>query len=664
MHDHETCCNTISAASSENSEPNHGCCACDHTHETHEHSVHGDCGCGCGHEHGGEERAISPAELVISILLFAAGIILENFFHMPVWVDALCFGGATVIAGWRIFWDGLKALVKVRLDETTLMTIAVIAAFCLGQFDEAAMVAILFQIGELLEDKAVDRSRKNIEDLAGIRPDTARKLVDGEETVLPAEQITVGDQISVHPYERIPLDGVILSGASSLDSSALTGESLPLDAHPGVEVLSGMMNGQGMITVQVTNDFSNSAASRVIDMVESASARKGSAEKLITRFAQVYTPIVIALAILLMTFPPLLGLGAFETWLYRAMVFLVASCPCALVISVPLGFYAGIGVQSKNGVLVKGGKYLESLAKARAVVFDKTGTLTSGKLSVSRINSFGSYSEEELTRLAASAEQYSAHPAAKAILAHTKEAPFEALNVNEFAGRGVSAIVDGKTILCGRKALLEEHGMKFENVSPASIYIAVNGKLEGSVELEDTPKEDSAEGIQKLKELGVSRIVMLTGDNEKAAASAAEKCGVPEYHASLLPGDKVDLMEKIRRESGTTLFVGDGINDAPVLAASDCGIAMGLGTDAAIEASDTVLMADKISKLGDAISLARRAMKVIRFNIWGSLVVKALVLILAAFGYAPMALAVFADVGVTMIAVANASRILRFRPRI
>ena len=631
---------------------------------------------------------------VASILLFVAGMITEKAFHLEV-AGAVCFGGAALLAGYQVFLSGFKALSRFKLDENTLMTIAVIAAFCLGEFSEAAMVAILFHLGEMLEEKAVNRSRRDIEHLAEIRPDTAR-LISGEdhcdceeheqehqhdhthgvehehcdccehhheeggERVVPAEQVQIGDGISVHPYERIPLDGKILTGNSSLDSSALTGESMPLEAEPGTEVLSGMMNGQGLITVEVTNDFSNSAASRIIDMVESSAARKGHAEKLITRFAAIYTPIVIVLAVLLMAIPPLLGLGAFTTWFYRALIFLVASCPCALVISVPLGFFAGIGAQSKNGVLVKGGKYVEVLSHPDAVVFDKTGTLTSGKLSVTEIVSTGSLSQQELLQLAASAEQYSSHPAAQAVLAANTGELLPAADPNEIAGQGVVARVNDRQILCGRQPLMDRYGVETKG-HKASIFIAVDGKLEGMLQLADTVKPDSTEAVRRLKELGVKRVVMLTGDNEQSAAKAAEQCGITEYHAGLLPENKVSLMEQIRKESGRTIFVGDGINDAPVLAASDCGVAMGLGTDAAIEASDVVLTVDRPSKLADAVSLSVRSMRVIRFNIAFALIVKAAVLVLAATGFAPMWLAVFADVGVSILSVINATRILRFQ---
>ncbi len=614
----------------------------------------------CGKEN--KDSEVSVIEIAGSILFFIAGIVLDKLFPTPEVIVALCYGASIVVAGWRVSLEGFRALKKLKINEDILMTIAVIAAFCIGQYFEAAMVAILFQLGEILEDKAIDHSRENIEKLADLRPDTARKLSDGQEELVAAESVKVGDTIVVFPFERIPLDGTVILGSSALDSSALTGESIPVDVAAGSEVLSGMMNEQSPLTIQVTNDFHNSAASRIIEMVESASARKGNTEKLITRFAEIYTPVVIAMAVLLMALPPILGLGEFRVWLYRALVFLVASCPCALVISVPLGFYAGIGAESRIGVLIKGGKYLEALSKASGVVFDKTGTLTSGKLTVGKVNAPGSLTKQELLQLAASAEQFSTHPAAKAILAAAEGMdllPVE--NAEETPGHGVSGTINGKRVLCGRRNLLENNGMDLNGVESASIYIAVDGKPEGSINLSDVARPDAAEGIQELKKLNINRIVMLTGDNQVSAAAAAEQCGITEYHAGLLPGDKVTLLEKIRQENNPVIFVGDGINDAPVLAASDCGVAMGLGTDAAIEASDVVLTVDKPSKLAPAIRLARRSMRIIRFNIAFALGVKALVLILAALGHSPMWLAVFADVGVCILCVINSTRILAFR---
>lgn len=642
------------AAHSHGHEHSHG-----HSHEHgHDH----------GHTHGGDEAkrffGISQTvwELGLAIVLFVAGALVNYAGLGPEPLSAVLYGLAAAAAGWRVFAEGMRALFRLRLDETTLMSIAVIAAFCLGEFSEAALVAILFQLGEALEDRAVDRSRDSIRKLADIRPDTARVLIDDREEMRPAGQVQIDDVIAVHPFERIPLDGIILTGESALDSSALTGESLPQEAAPGSQVLSGMMNQHGLLTIRVTNDFQSSAASRILSLVEDASSRKGDAEKLITRFARIYTPVVILLAVLLMIVPPLVSLGSFQTWLYRALIFLVASCPCALVISVPLGFFAAIGAQSKNGVLVKGGKYIEILSKANAAVFDKTGTLTSGDLNVGSVLPADGVKREDLLRLAAAAEQYSAHPAAAAIRREAGDSPLPlAEDPKELSGLGVEAVVEGKRILCGRRSLLESRGIPMDQAPEASLYAAADGRLLGGIVLSDTPRPDAASGVARLKELGVARVVMLTGDNPKAAKRMAEQCGVDEYRAGLLPEGKVSALEQIRQETGRTVFVGDGINDAPVLAAADCGVAMGLGTDAAIEASDVVLTAGKPSRLAAAVSLSRRAMRVIRFNIVFALLVKAIVLVLAAFGQTPMWLAVFADVGVALLAVLNSMRVLRFR---
>nr|WP_319487392.1 heavy metal translocating P-type ATPase [uncultured Caproiciproducens sp.] len=673
QHEHKVKC-AVCACGDGNQEFNSSC-DCGNDHRTHCESEHehgkeqkhhhaSSCGCGCGHCESGEEEnpAAFKIESISALLFFAAGLIAEHVFYAPSITLGILFGASIIFAGWRVFRSGYRALLRLRVDETTLMAIAVIAAFCLGQYLEAAMVAILYKLGEIIEDKAIDNSRESIEKLAEIRADTARRVQSGNEEMVSAEQIQIGDTILIYPFERIPLDGIVLSGNSVLNASALTGESVPIDAAAGSAVLSGMMNEQGLLTIEVTNDFQNSAASRIIAMVESASARKGKAEKLITRFAEIYTPVVIVLAVLLMALPPLFGLGEFRVWLYRALVFLVASCPCALIISVPLGFYAGIGAESKNGVLIKGGRFLEALALADAVVFDKTGTLTSGELQLSKINVLGNLSETELLQIAASAEQYSSHPAAKAVLKAAAKLEFLPVDqAEEVPGHGVVGSINDKKVICGRRNLLEENGLDMGDISPASIFIAVDGVIEGSIELSDTAKSDASESVRLLKEIGLHRIVMLTGDNEKSAAAAALACGITEYHAGLLPENKVDMMEKIRSETGRTIFVGDGINDAPVLAASDCGVAMGLGTDAAIEASDVVLTLDKPSKLAPAIQIARRAMNVIRFNIAFALVFKAMVLVLAALGYSPMWMAVFADVGVCILTVINATRILKFR---
>lgn len=608
-----------------------------------------------------KEEKRERIELVISLALLLLGVA-ASLLAFPLYLEIIFYGLSAAVAGYRVCISGLKSILRLRFDENALMTIAVIAAFFLGDYFEAAMVALLFHIGEMLEDRAVNKSRHSIEELAEIRPDTAWILHDNGEQKVDAQSVAIGSVISVHPFERVPLDGVVLSGSSTLDASALTGESLPVEAGAGTEVLSGMMNGEAALTVKVTKAYSDSAATRIIDMVESAAAQKGNAERAITRFARVYTPIVMVLAILLAFLPPLAGMGDFSTWISRALVFLVASCPCALVISVPLGFYSGIGAASKIGVLVKGGRYLEALSKVDAVVFDKTGTLTSGKLSVSNITTVEEGAEDAFLRLAAAAEQYSEHPVARAI----KEAAAglklpELTGFTELAGLGVRALHDKDEILCGRNLLFEERGISLSGLPEASVYLSVNGKAIGAVQIADAPRKETPAAIQALRNLGIKRLVMLTGDAEKPASEIARQCGLTEYHAGLMPEDKVRLMQEIRQKSGVTAFVGDGINDAPVLAAADCGIAMGLGTDAAIESADIVLTTDSPARLPDAISLFRRTMGIVRFNIALALIIKAVVLILAAFGYAPMWSAVFADVGVSLIAVLNSTRILKMK---
>lgn len=598
--------------------------------------------------------------LGLAAAAFAAGLIC-SYAGVPTLVYAMIFAAATLLGGYETLLKGINSLVHLQVDENLLMTIAVVAAFALGDFPEAAGVALLFCVGEMFEERAVDRSRKDIEALAQIQPTEAAKyLPDGSTKVVPAEEVQVDDVIAVRPFERVPLDGVVLEGHSNVDTAALTGESVPLEAGKGTQLLSGMVNGETLLKVKVTSRFENSAASRIIAMVQDAASRKGSSEKFITRFARVYTPIVVVLAILLAVLPPLFGMGAFTEWLQRALVFLVASCPCALVISVPLGFFSGIGAASKQGVLVKGGKYVELLSKADAAVFDKTGTITSGQLQVTEAVSFDdSYASDDLVKIAAAAERYSTHPVAQAICRAAGETGLTGEAYNERPGYGVEAKVDGKQVAVGARRMLTQLGIDDASLPEASVYVAVNGQVKGAIQVRDTLREDAAGLTRDLKEQGVKRLVMLTGDAEPVAKEIAAQAGIPEFHAGLLPQDKVRLMEEIRSQSGTTVFVGDGINDAPVLAAADVGVAMGLGSDAAIEAADVVLVENKPSRLAGAIQLFKKVMRVVRFNIVFALAIKAAVLVLAAFGMAPMWAAVLADTGVALLAVLNSARLLR-----
>lgn len=600
--------------------------------------------------------------LIIAIVLGVAAFVLhlvlpENQTYSTVILFDLS-AAATLLSGYKIFLKGIKNAVRLKIDETVLLAVAVVAAFCLGEFVEAAMVTILFSLGEFIEDIAVDASRRDIEKLAQIRPDTATIVKDGVETVVPAESVKTGSIITVKPYERLPLDGIVTSGKSTLDTSALTGESLPVDISVGSEVMSGAINGNGLIEIRTTKEYGNSTASRILQLVEEASARKGQKEKLITRFASIYTPIVIIIAAAIAFIPPLLGLGELSEWIYRALVCLVASCPCAIVISVPLSYYSGIGAASKIGVLIKGGKYIEALSKADSFVFDKTGTLTSGKLEVESITVFGGHGKNEVLALAAACEKHSVHPVATAIKKKAEGLDLPQLSdYSESAGHGTSAVYNGKKLECGGIKILSDEQKKL--AGNASVFVVYDGELIGALSVSDSVRSESQDVISKLKKLGVKNTVMLTGDSKGKAEKVSEKLGLDKCYSNLLPNDKLDRVEEIKTHSKAVCFVGDGINDAPVLSASDCGIAMGLGSEAAIEASDAVLSSGNLVKLPDAIKLSRRVMRTVKTNIAFALTVKAAVIILAAFGLASMWMSVIADTGVSVACVLYAARLLK-----
>ncbi|HIZ16455.1 MAG TPA: cadmium-translocating P-type ATPase [Firmicutes bacterium] len=576
---------------------------------------------------------------------------------------AVIIAAALIISGYDIIWAALKNIVKFNIEEKVLLVIAVTAAFIIGEYYEAVIVMILFKLGEMFEDISTNRSRREIEALADIRPDKADVIMpDGSVQTHNAENVGIGDIIAVKPYERIPLDGYIIEGTTTLDSSALTGESLPIEASENTEVMSGMLNCGGFIKVKVTKSYGQSAASRIIEMVKESAANKGRTDKFITRFAKVYTPIVVIAAALLCVVPSLI-FGNFVSWLQKALVLLVASCPCALVISIPLGFFAASGAASKSGILIKGGKFVEKLAKARAVVFDKTGTLTTGKLSVGKVNTADGFLERDILRYAAVTDKYSSHPAAKAIInkyTHDYGDVPEGHEYMETPGHGAAAVIDGKKVLCGSAKWMLKNGCDISDLPPASVYVSADGRVIGSIEISDTVREESAQTIKELKDFGIRHTAMLSGDSDKACASVAKECALDEYSASLMPEQKVEKLTKIKADYGTTIFVGDGINDAPVLAAADAGAAMGLGSDAAIESADIVLVSDSPAQLPKALKICKRAMGVIKFNIVFALAVKALVFILVPFGLANMWMAVVADVGVSILSVLNATRILRF----
>lgn len=579
-----------------------------------------------------------------------------------------------------------KAVINIGhgqvFDENFLMTIATVGAFFVGDYPEAVAVMLFYQVGEWFQSYAVGKSRKSIAALMDIRPDYANVLRDGVETEVEPDEVAVGETIRIKPGERIPLDGRIISGSSALDTMALTGESVPREAVPGDEVISGCVNLQGVLEVEVTKEFGDSTVSRILELVESASSRKAEAENFITRFARYYTPIVVGCAALLAVLPPLV-LSAVQSgfvagsvwsdWIYRALTFLVISCPCALVISIPLSFFGGLGGASKNGVLIKGSNYLETLAKAEIVVMDKTGTLTKGTFRVQEIVTAqeAAVSEKELLRLAAYAESYSNHPISKSLLDAYLEAGGEALDqsrieqAEEIAGHGVHVRMDGRELYAGNAKLMKKQ--QITALSPKEtgtvVHVARDNSYLGYILIADEIKEDAKEAVAGLKAAGIRRVVMLTGDRRAAAEEVAEKLGITEVHAELLPADKVDRMEELmhkKSEKGKLLFVGDGINDAPVLARADIGIAMGgLGSDAAIEAADIVIMTDEPSRIAKVMQISVKTLAIVKQNIVFALGVKILVLLLAAVGMASMWAAVFADVGVAVIAILNAMRALK-----
>ena len=565
---------------------------------------------------------------------------------------------ATVLSGWRTFIKGIQSVFKLQIDETTLLTIAVIAAFALGEFVEAAMVTILFAVGEIVEEKAVSASRSDIAKLAQIRPDNATVLINGKEVVKAAEDVKIGSTIVVKPHERVPLDGVITKGNTTLDTSALTGESVPVDAEAGSEVMSGMINGNSLIEIKTTKEFGDSTAARIIKLVEDAAATKGQSEKLISRFAAVYTPIIILISIVVAIVPPLVGLGSFSTWIYRALVCLVASCPCAIVISVPLSYYSGLGASSKISVLIKGGKYIEALAKADAFVFDKTGTLTTGELSVNKVFAYGNHTSSEIIALAAACERYSSHPIAMAIKNKAeKENLPELSDYSEKAGQGVTAVYNGKALVCGGTKILSDK-QKVNAEKTASVYVIYDGELIGAISVSDTLRPEAKSVIAELRKLGVKDSVMLTGDKKENAMDIANELKLDSYSAELMPSDKLEKLIDIKKTHKSVCFIGDGINDAPVLTASDCGFAMGFGSEAAIEAADAVLAAGNLKQLPLSVRIAKKVVATVKTNITFALGVKTIVIILAILGIAPMWLSVIADTGVSVLCVLYAARLL------
>lgn len=661
-----------------------GCeCGHDHGHQ-HDHS-HGE-GCECGHDHGHEREGLTEQDNqpqnhaavvpekpgigfrreIIRLLFGGVLFLLGAVLHLPDQIQLLVYLTAYLIVGADVLMLAGKNILRGQVfDENFLMAIATVGAFLIGEYPEGVAVMLFYQVGELFQHYAVDRSRRSIADLMDIRPDVAYVQKNGSFVPVHPEAVAIGDVIMIKPGEKIPLDGIVIKGTSELDTKAITGETVLRSVEQGDTVLSGCINSTGVLNVRVEKEFGDSTVAKILDLVENASSKKAQTEKFITRFARYYTPVVVMIAAFLAIFPPLLFQQEFSGWIYRALVFLVISCPCALVISIPLSFFGGLGACSKHGILIKGSNYLEVLAQVDTVIFDKTGTLTKGSFRVTEIHP-NHCTADALLEYAAYGESYSTHPIAMALrnAYQQKIDPARIGKIEEDAGRGVHAVIDGKMVLVGNQKLMKEAGIASSVLEAVGtvIYIAVEGTYMGCIVIADEIKTDAARAIEKLQAQGIRKTVMLTGDSKHVGEQVARQLAINEVYSELLPGDKVEKLEQLmsrQNGAGKIAFVGDGINDAPVLARADVGVAMGgLGSDAAIEAADVVIMNDEPAKLADAIKLARKTLVIAKQNIIFTLAVKLIVLLAGMFGLASMWAAVFADVGVAFIAILNAVRVL------
>lgn len=632
----------------------------------HSDSCHSSDECGCGHEHSHSKKVSKNGIILLAVAtMFFVGASLVSLIIPNNIIRLVLFGISVLLAGYDLFISGVKQLVKFQLEENVLLLIAVVACFVLGEYPEACLVTILFKLGGFIESYAINRSQKSMEALTKIRPDFAViKDETGNFVQIDAKKVAVGDVVYLRAGDRVAVDCEVISGQSSVDTSALTGEAIPEQVSVGSMLLSGSINLSGIVQCRVVKTFENSTASQIIDLVYSSSKAKGKTESFISRVARVYTPIVILLAIIIAVVPPLLSFGTFHEFIMRSLIFLVASCPCALVISIPLTFFSGIGAVSKQGVLVKGSMYIEKLAKISAVAFDKTGTLTSGKLQVDSVQIYQDRIERsKLLSILASAEAGSTHPIATAVIDFCNGIiPSDLIDIEEQAGLGVKASLDGDIILCGGANMLIQNGIISEtsfDIPPANIYVCINGEMVGYVTIKEQISNHSLAISKELGDVGVKRVVMLTGDNKKNADIVASQCDISEVYSGLLPIGKVECVERIKADGDTVLFVGDGINDAPVLTVADLGMSMGLGSEIANASSDVILSSNTLGSIPKAISIAKRSMSVVYFNIIFALAIKVSVLILGAFGVATMWFAVFADIGVTILTVLNAVRLLR-----
>ena len=611
-----------------------------------------------------KKRAI---KIIVAFILFVAAMVINV---SNVWINNILYIISYLIVGYDIVLKAIRNIFRGKIfDENFLMTVATIGAFGVGEFPEAVAVMLFYQVGELFQSFAVDRSRKSISSLMDIRPDFANLVKEDSIEKVDPDEVSIGDIILIRPGEKIPLDGVVVEGNSMIDTKALTGESVPREVNVGDDILSGCINVNGLLKVEVTKEFEESTVSKILELVENASSKKSKSENFITKFAKYYTPIVVIIAVVLAVIPPIIIPGAsFSDWLYRALSFLVVSCPCALVISIPLSFFGGIGGASKIGILIKGSNYLEALSKSEIIVFDKTGTLTKGVFEVQEIEAVG-ITEEKLIRYAALAESFSNHPIAQSVKkAYGKEIDSKLVtSTNELTGLGIESIIEDKDVIIGNEKLMISKNIDYNKCKDIGtvLYVAIDQKYCGYILISDKIKEDSKAAIKQLKNSNVSQTVMLTGDKKDVGEFVANEIGLDKVYTDLLPDGKVEKVEELMKqksETGKLVFVGDGINDAPVLALSDIGIAMGgLGSDAAIEAADVVIMTDEPSKISKAISLSKKTLRIVKENIFFAIFVKIAVLVLCAFGISTMWEAVFADVGVSIIAILNALRVLRVK---
>ena len=611
-----------------------------------------------------KKRAI---KIIVAFILFVAAMIINV---SNVWINNILYIISYLIVGYDIVLKAIRNVFRGKVfDENFLMTVATIGAFGVGEFPEAVAVMLFYQVGELFQSFAVDRSRKSISNLMDIRPDFANLVKEDSIEKVDPDEVSIGDIILIRPGEKIPLDGVVVEGNSMIDTKALTGESVPREVNVGDDILSGCINVNGLLKVEVTKEFEESTVSKILELVENASSKKSKSENFITKFAKYYTPIVVIIAVVLAVIPPIIIPGAsFSDWLYRALSFLVVSCPCALVISIPLSFFGGIGGASKIGILIKGSNYLEGLAKSEIIVFDKTGTLTEGVFEVQKIEAVG-ITEEKLIRYAALAESFSNHPIAQSVKkAYGKKIDSKLVtSTKELTGLGIESIIEDRDVIIGNEKLMISKNIDYNKCKDIGtvLYVAIDQKYCGYILISDRIKEDSKVAIKQLKNSNVSQTVMLTGDKKDVGEFVANEIGLDKVYTDLLPDGKVEKVEELMKqksEKGKLVFVGDGINDAPVLALSDIGIAMGgLGSDAAIEAADVVIMTDEPSKISKAISLSKKTLRIVKENIFFAIFVKIVVLVLCALGVSTMWEAVFADVGVSIIAILNALRVLRVK---